>query len=202
MKLYKVNIQTILNGFLVGCGTYDAERLGQSVDYIEQYCAEQKVLPLEQRHLPPYFEIIDTEAKADTPEQKLEQKTEAYAGKTKKELLEICKQRGIEANKNMSNPDLINLLIEADKKVMDDDENENPFGFKTSDDFISLSVEEQVEYLDSIFALPEGIDEDSDEAVEYMNALEVIVKTYGGLSIEQEAIDKIKEIVDYLNGEE
>lgn len=201
MKLYKVNAQTMLNGFLVGIGTYDAERLGKSVDKIEAYCKEQKALPLEKRDIPPYFEIIDTDSKAETPEQKMEQNTNKYVSMQKKDLLELCKQRGIdEAKGNMSNADLVKLLLDYDANHVDNDDNK--FGFKSAEEFLALDTEQQVEYLDEIFCTPDGIDEDSEEAVEYMNALEEAVAIYGGLSIEQDTVDKIKEIVDYLNGED
>ena len=59
-----------------------------------------------------------------------------------------------------------------------------------------------MEYLDSIFCLPENIEDGSKEEAEYMTALGNITNVYGGLSVEQEVIEKIKEILDYLNGEE
>lgn len=203
MKLYKVNAQTIMNGHLVGVGTYDADRIGSTkIPFIEEYCANQKKLPLDKRDIPPYFEIIDTEKpKAESVDEKLNQQFEGYVGLQKKELLELCKQRGLSVNSRMQNAELINLLTEDDKKEVSD-EQDKLFTFKSSDEFLELDVSEQVDYLDSIFALPDGVEENSDEETEYMDSMIEAVTMYGGLSLEQEAIDKIKEILEWANGEE
>lgn len=201
MKLYKVNVQTFLNGFLVGTGTYDSDRIGLSADYIEQYCAEQKSLPFEKRHIPPYFEIIDTEAMPTTAEEKIESNLNSYIGMNKNQLFDLCKQRGIEATKKMSNGELVQLLAENDKVEAVSEDGSNKYNFHDAETFQSLSVADQCEYLDDIFSVPTDIEDGSDEEVAYFDALNNVVMVYSGLSLEDETVEKVKEILEYLNGE-
>lgn len=198
-KLYKVNVQTILNGFLVGVGTYDAERLGKSVDFIESYCNEQKSLPFEKKDVPPKFELIDTEAKVDTIQQKVEQKLNNYIGMNGNQLKDIARQKGLDFKGNISNKELIAMLTEADEKEATQTENENTFGFKTAEEFEALDDDAKVEYLDDIFSLPEDIEDGSEEEAKYIEALGDIVQTYSGLSLAEEVVDKVKEILEYCN---
>lgn len=200
--LYKVNVQTFSNGFLLGVGTYDAERIGNSKAFVEQYCKEQKALPLEQRDIPPMFEIIDTDKKSPaSDEEKQEAKVAEYSNMSKKDLTELCKQRGIEVKGKPSQKDLVLLLTEADKVQMPNNDGIDT-RFKSADEFVSVDTERQVAYLDEIFELPDGIEAGTDEEADYISALEVAVNTYGGMSVAQEVVDKIKEILDYINGEE
>lgn len=200
-KLYKVNVQTFSNGFLLGVGTYDAERLGNSVDFIEQYDADQKALPLEKRDIPPMFEVIDTDKVVTTEEEREEAKLSEYSNMSKKDLTELCKQRGIEIKGKASQKELITLLVESDKSEMQNNDGIDN-RFKSVDEFMLMKADEQIEYLDSVFVLPDGIEEGTDEEAEYIEALEVAVTAYGGMSVEKKVVAKIKDILDYINGDE
>ena len=199
-KLYKVNVQTILDGFLTGVGTYDAERLGKSVEFIESYCTEQKELPLEKKDVPPLFEIIDTDAKVDTVQQIVEQKVDSYISMTHEQLVDIAKQKGLDFKSNISNKELIALLTESDETEAIKEEVENIFGFKSVEEFDKLDANSKIEYLDNIFSLPENIEDGSEEEIQYIDALEEIVKSYSGLSLSKKVVEKVKEILDYCNG--
>lgn len=206
MNAYKVNKQVFLGGQIIGVGVYDESRIPHDSNvakFIEEYCNKQKSLPLAEKDVPPYFEIIggDEQQVPKTPEQKVEQKVNSYVGMGKKKLLELAKQRGLNVNNKMSEKELIEVLVEADKVVINNDANKK-FTFKSGDEFGAMPTKEQVEYLDSIFALPDGIEDGSDDETEYINSMTEAVTEYSGLSLEQEAVDKIKEILDYVNGEE
>jgi len=197
--LYKVNVQTRLNGALFGVGRYDAERIGNAATDIEQYVNEQKALPFEQRDIPPIFEIIDTDRSADTVEQKLEQKVDEYVGMNKNELLDLAKQRGLDVKKNMSAKTIIEMLSNEDEKVVTDENNvTNQYNFKDADDFNALDDDAKIEYLDEIFSIPDGVNTPEEEEA-YIKALGEVVQIYSGLSLNDEAIEKVKEILDYCN---
>lgn len=198
--LYKVNIQTFSNGFLLGVGTYDETRIGNSKTFIETYCQKQKELPFEKRDIPPKFEIIDTNKVSNVDGEKQDVKFLEYSKMSKKELIQLCKQRGLNANKHLSQQDLVLMLIESDKNEVSN--NVIDSRFKSSDEFVSMDVENQIAYLDSIFSLPDNIEEGSDEESEYISALEMVVTAYGGMSVTNDVVAKIKEILDYINGEE
>lgn len=194
--LVKLNVQTRLDGVLLGVGLHDKDKLSDNAfKTVEQYVAEQRALPLAERHLPPYFEIIDTEAKFDNQEQKLENKQNAYMGMKQKELRDLCKTRGIEYKNTDSNAKLIELLIADDEDEIGG--NESTSYFKDSDEFLALSANEQIDYLEEIFGLPDDIDEDSDEAQKYSDELVETVTMYSALSLEDEVVEKVKEILDY-----
>ena len=191
--IYKANIQTFVDGFLLCVGTYDADSLNESAkDMMLSYAKEQKALPLEKRDIPPYFEVFDTEKPLT-----FDDKVDEYSGMTRRTLIDLCKQRGLAVNKNVKIPELITMLVNNDRKMH---EAESSYGFKTSDDFLALSSEEQVEYLDSIFCLPDGVEDGSDEESAYMGALADAVNMYSGLSLDNIVIEKVKEILEYTNG--
>lgn len=202
-KFVKLNVQTMVGGILLGVGTYPQERINErGWKFVEAYNAEQKSLPLEKRDLPPYFEIIDTDKKVpETLNDKLNEKENAYVGLSKAELKDICKQRGIDYPSNPTNAVLISLLVEDDEKQIKSGTDWND-QFKTPEEFEQLSATEQVEYLDEIFCLPDGMEEDSEEAVKYSGDLVVVINTYAGLSLEAEAVEKVKEILAYYAEEE
>lgn len=197
--IYKSNIQTIIDGFLLGVGIYDEEHISDAVkSTIETYCAKQRLMPLERRQIPPYFEIIDTEASPESVNDKLDMLTNTYAGKTKRELIDLCKQRGLEVPKKPNNADLVALLVDNDKnEILNKD---NRFTFKSDEEFTDLAVQDQLQYLNEIFNLPDDIEENSNDEVEYMNALEEQIIIYGNLSLEEKVLSKIKDILHYING--
>lgn len=198
-KIYKINIQTMLGGILVGVGRYseESERLNAiAKESIEQYVAEQKGLPLDKRHIPPYFEIIDTDAQVESIEDKLDQKAEGYMSMKHDALIDLAKQRGLEVKGNMSNKTLIEILTADDEKVLTN-ESESAYGFKSVEEFDALDDDEKVEYLDSIYTTPDGVSGEEEEA--YYKALGEIVTAYSGLSLGEETVEKVKEILDYCN---
>lgn len=206
MSAYKVNKQVFLGGQIIGVGVYDESRIPHDSNvakFIEDYCNNQKSLPLDEKDIPPYFEIIGGNGQQipQTPEQKVEQKVDNYVGMGKKKLLELARQRGLKANNKLSEKELIEVLVEADKVEINNDENKK-FTFKSGEEFTAMSTDEQVEYLDGIFVLPDDIEDGSDDETEYINSMTEAVTEYSGLSLEKEAVDKIKEILDYVNGEE
>lgn len=206
MSAYKVNKQVFLGGQIIGVGVYDESRIPHSSNvakFIEGYCNNQKSLPLEKKDIPPYFEILggNGQQTPQTPEQKVEQKVDNYVGMGKKKLLELARQKGLKVNNKMSEKELIEVLVESDKVEINNDANKK-FVFKSGDEFVAMPTEEQVNYLDGIFALPDGVEDGSEEETEYINSMTEAVTEYSGLSLEQEVIDKIKEILDYVNGEE
>lgn len=197
--IYKSNIQTIVDGFLLGIGIYDEAHISAAAkSMIEKYCANQRLMPLERRQIPPYFEIIDTEASPESVNDKLDMLTNTYAGKTKRELIDLCKQRGLEVPKKPNNADLVALLVDNDKnEILNKD---NRFTFKSDEEFTDLAVQDQLQYLNEIFNLPDDIEENSNDEVEYMNALEEQIIIYGNLSLEEKVLSKIKDILHYING--
>lgn len=206
MSAYKVNKQVFLGGQIIGVGVYDESRIPHDSNvakFIEDYCNNQKSLPLNEKDIPPYFEIIGGNGQQipQTPEQKVERKMDNYVGMGKKKLLELARQRGLKVNNKMSEKELIEVLVEADKVEINNDENKK-FTFKSGEEFTAMSTDEQVEYLDGIFVLPDDIEDGSDDETEYINSMTEAVTEYSGLSLEKEAVDKIKEILDYVNGEE
>lgn len=203
MVAYKVNKQVFLGGRIIGVGVYDESRIrAEAIPFIKEYCDKQKTLSLDEKDIPPYFEIIDTDKKvAETVDEKLGQQLESYIGMGKKKLLELAKQRGLKASNKMSEKELIALLTENDKKDIEEAQ-QSKFLFKSGDEFSSMDTSAQVDYLDSIFSMPDDVEENSDEETEYINTMVEAVTTYGGLSLEQEAVDKIKEILDWANADD
>lgn len=201
MKVYKFNIQTMLNGFLFGTGTYDEERVGNAKEYIEQYIQEQNSLPYSERHIPPYFEIIDTDNPI-TVNDIINENRQKYYKMSKGQLLDECKVRGLDVNIDLTPEQLINMLLDDfDTSVATVTNNEPPTTeyFISVDEFLSLKDKEKTEYLDSIFVLPDGVDEGSDEEIKYYEALSKLVTDYGSNNVSKKVSEKIKEILDYCN---
>lgn len=190
---YKVNKQVILDGFIIGIGVFDESQIGdKGADFIKEYCDNQLSIPVSQRDVPPFFELEN-----DNDEENEQYDQERYLGKTKKELIELCKQRGLKVNNKMTSEEIINILGEKDREEYKGEFSK--FSFKSSDDFADLDSKDQVEYLEEVFYLPENIQDDSDDATEYVNKLLDTIKEYGGLSLDSVVVDKIKEIMNYIN---
>ena len=201
MKVYKFNIQTMLNGFLFGTGTYDEERVGNAKEYIEQYVQEQNSLPYSERHIPPYFEIVDTDNPISVNDI-INENRQKYYKMSKGQLLDECKVRGLDVNMDLTPEQLINMLLDDfDTSVATVTSNEPPTTeyFISVDEFLSLKDKEKIEYLDSIFVLPDGVDEGSDEEIKYYEALSKLVTDYGSNNVSKKVSEKIKEILDYCN---
>lgn len=205
----RLNVQTRVGDNLLGIGTYDLSTISKSaIKEIEEYCKTQKSLPLEKRDVPPYFEIIKESSDSATnqdangssnkntnnePKSDANDGVDKYINLSNKELRDLCKQRGIETKQLKSNKDFIQALVDNDKEEVDEWDNQ----FKSPDAFSEMSSDNQIEYLDDIFGLPEDIDEDSDEAIKYSDDLVVAVNAYAGLSLDAEVIEKVKEIISY-----
>lgn len=194
VKKIRLNIQTRSDGKLFSVGTYDASQFSRNaINVFEKYCEDQKKLPVDKRHIPPYIEII-----ADETDKTENEKTN-YSGYTIKQLKDEIKRRGIkfERSKKYEKEQFISMLIENDNLGKWDNRFLSPDGFnELSDD------ESRVSYLDEIFSLPDNIDENSDEAIKYSEELIVAVNAYSGNSNSDVVSDKLKEIIDYYTLEE
>lgn len=115
-----------------------------------------------------------------------------YESKTIAELREICKKRNIPFTKKDDVEKLAGKLAEFDKELLSWTDR-----FKDGNEFAALTDEEKLDYLESIFGLPEGIEENSSEAEEYSTDLMDAVRCYSGIPQSDEVVNKLKEILEY-----
>lgn len=182
-----------MNGRILGPGYY-AENDGRlsRADFqsIIDYEDRQKSLAPEFRDNPPLMKLdfIPLDQKVEKPERGPVDYTKKSIG----ELRGICKKRGIQFDKKAGVEALAEMLAEYDREILSWTET-----FKSVDEYAALDDAQKLAYLEDIFGLPEGMDQDSDEAAKYSADLVSAVKCYSTLSQSNDVNAKLREIIEY-----
>lgn len=193
-----------LNGRILGPGYYaeKEDRLTEK-DYrsLLEYEDRQKRLPPEKRDNPPlvkmdYIPLDESKTPGEAGGAGIPPGREFvpvdYTKKSIEELRELCRKREIQYGKKANAETLAKLLSDYDKELLD-----WTATFKDLNEFMGLSDEEKLAYLTEIFGLPEGMDEESEEAAKYSADLLHVVKLYAAQSQSDEVNAKLREIVEY-----
>lgn len=198
----RLNSTVFLNGRILSPGYYaekDDRLTPGDFRSMLNYEDRQKRLPVEKRDKPPVFKVdyIPLDEKpgqtgGNDGEPPKEYVPVDYTKKSIEELRELCKKREIQYGKKANVEALAKLLSDYDKALLD-----WTATFKDLNEFMGLSDEEKLVYLAEIFGLPEGMDEESEEAAKYSDNLLHAVKIYAAQSQSDEVNAKLREIVEY-----
>lgn len=198
-RLYRTVYQC---GRILGPGYY-SEKEGRLTEkdfrILLDYEDRQKALPPEQRDNPPLckLEYIPLDKRVETGDKDVTNGGDTYvpvdyAQMSLEELKTLCQKRDINFGKKAKHDDLVKLLADYDKELLDWTNT-----FKDLNEFMGMSDEEKLTYLGDIFGLPDGMDEESDEAAKYSEDLLHVVKLYAAQSQSDEVNAKLREIVEY-----
>lgn len=191
-----------LHGRILGPGYYNEQdgRLDKKdFQSMLAYEERQRRLPVEKQDNPPIYKLdyipLDETPKSPDKKQKADSNVPVdYMSKSMQELRDICDKRGIKYSKKDTVQKLASELSEYDKEALSWTET-----FADLNKFMPLSDKEKLDYLESIFGLPDGMADDSDEAAKYSSDLVDAVTAYSTQSQSDEVNAKLKEILDYYN---
>lgn len=195
-----------MNGRILNAGYYDeADGRMSRKDFQSclNYEARQKRLPPEKRDKPPLITVeyipvdeIKNKGEKDSNGNPAAPEYGAidYTEKPINELRDLCKKRGIQYAKKASAETLAELLSAYDQDLLS-----WTATFKDGNQFAEMDEDSKLDYLEAIFGIPEGVDENSVAAERYSSDLMDAVRCYSGASHSDEVVAKLKEILDYYN---
>lgn len=164
-----------------------------------EYEGRQKALPPDKRDRPPALKVdyIDVD---EIRNQQAQTKTNVEPKKQYSELgfadlKRLVKERGLTFDSKAKLPDLIAMLEADDVKIRKELSWQEQF--KSLDDFMPLSDEDKMAYIDDIFGLPEGMDNESEEAEKYSTDLISAIRVYSSQSVSEQVAAKLKEVLEY-----